>query len=93
VQGGREGCEAGGAQRHVVLPDLARNTLYDGHGVVADAIDRKEHKIGPGDLRCEQPAAIVNAAVVMQESRAPLLRQHAKVGNLMSPSTDIESRR
>lgn len=66
-----EGCgerrQAGAPQSHVGLAGLAGDALDDRDGVVADAVDRKEHQVGARDLCSEQAAAVVDASVTMQE--------------------------
>ena len=59
---------------------------------MADAIDRKHHEIGPADQAGEQPAAILDAAIMMQEFRAQLFAERAQMAELGRAPADIEQR-
>src|SRR5262249_8109444 len=65
-----EGREARGSQRVVWLLQLPAEPLDGRGGIVADAVDREEHVIGPADEAGQKCRAVLDAAVVVQEAGA-----------------------
>jgi hypothetical protein len=59
---------------------------------VADAVDRERDDIHTADQSREQPAALVNTAVVVQKARGSAPRNGAKMADLVRPSADVEHR-
>ena len=57
--------EARAAQRDVGLAKLPRHALDDGDGVMAYAVNRKANEVGLCDLRGEQAAAVIYAAIMV----------------------------
>ena len=59
---------------------------------MADAVDREHHHIGAAHQTAQKPAAIVDAAVVMQEAGAQPVAQRTQVPELVGAAADIEQR-
>jgi hypothetical protein len=59
---------------------------------VADAVDREHHHIGAAHQATQKPAAIVDAAVVMQEAGAQPFAQRAQMAQPVGAAADIEQR-
>jgi hypothetical protein len=64
--------------------------LDQGHCRVADAIDRKQHGVGAADVSLQQPSALLDTTVVMQQGRTGALGQHPQVNDLSLPAPDIK---
>jgi len=56
---------------------------------MADAIDRKQHGIGAADQSLQHPAALLDAAIMVQEGGTRTLGKFAQVSDLGLPSTDV----
>jgi hypothetical protein len=84
--------EARGPQRLIDFSGLTAKLLDRRCGVMADAIDREEHVIGPAHEAGQQSRTMLDAAIMVEETRSDALDQSLQLRNLMSPATDVEDR-
>jgi hypothetical protein len=57
---------------------------------MADAIDRKQHGIGAADEPFQHPAALLDAAIMVQESGTGTLGRFAQMSDLGRSSADVK---
>ncbi len=60
--------------------------------MMTDAINRENQQVCLAGQACKQVQMVLDAAVVVQESRAGMFRHSTEMRHLMWPPADIEQR-
>jgi hypothetical protein len=59
---------------------------------MADAIDREEHVISAAHEAGQQSRTMLDAAIMVEETRSDTLAQSLQLRNLIGAATDVENR-
>src|SRR3979411_165521 len=89
---GEQTGEARGPQRLIDFSGLTAKLLDRRYGVMADAIDREEPVIGPAHEAGQQSRTMLDAAIMVEETRSDTLAQSLQLRNLIGAATDVENR-